>query len=111
MEMIKPHAVGLVWGSVLSIAFNTAARRNPDARRLVAGTPLYIYTRRSGESAPRPAVSVDQGMLTKVMSDQREAAVRAHESGASTEQNMERCLLRTAMMSAAVNQALAGGRS
>jgi hypothetical protein len=43
MEMIKPHAVGLVWGSVLSIAFNTAARRNPDARRLVAGTPLYIY--------------------------------------------------------------------
>ena len=42
MEMIKPHAVGLVWGSVLSIAFNTAARRNPDARRLVAGTPLYI---------------------------------------------------------------------
>ncbi len=42
MEMIKPHAVGLVWGSVLSIAFNTAARRNPDARRLVAGTPLYM---------------------------------------------------------------------
>lgn len=43
LEMIKPHATGLAWGSVLSIAFNTVARRNPDARRLVAGTPLYIY--------------------------------------------------------------------
>ena len=43
LEMIKPHATGLVCGSVLSIAFNTVARRNPDARRLVAGTPLYIY--------------------------------------------------------------------
>ena len=43
LEMIKPHATGLAWGSALSIALNTLARRNPDARRLVAGTPLYIY--------------------------------------------------------------------
>ena len=27
----------------MSIGLNTAARHNPDARRLVAGTPLYIY--------------------------------------------------------------------
>ena len=43
LDLIKPHFGGLVVGSVLSIAFNTAARANPDARRLVAGTPLYIY--------------------------------------------------------------------
>jgi hypothetical protein len=43
LDVIKPHATGLACGSVLSIAFNTAARANPDARRLVAGTPLYIY--------------------------------------------------------------------
>ena len=43
LDLIKPHFGGLVAGSVLSIAFNTAARANPDARRLVAGTPLYIY--------------------------------------------------------------------
>ena len=43
LEMIRPHLGGIVAGSLLSIFFNACARANSDARRLVAGTPLYLY--------------------------------------------------------------------
>ena len=44
LEMIRPHLGGIVAGSLLSIFFNACARATfSDARRLVAGTALYLY--------------------------------------------------------------------
>ena len=73
------------------------------------GSQRWRWPKQSLEGCVEQLVA-DEGLLAKIVSDQREAAVRAHEAGDATEQGMERCLLRTAMMSAAVTQALASGR-
>ena len=73
-----------------------------------AGTALYCYTRRDDRTIGETAVVIDPD-LDKVASSRRSADVQAHEHGATTHGEMERGLLRTAMMSAFSQSAAAAG--
>lgn len=82
----------------------------------VSGTPLYVYGRRATSAATAAAtggvdtahvpVAGDRELLDRVMEGRRESAVRALAAGESTEGEMERGLLRTAMASFAVAAAI-----
>ena len=76
-----------------------------------SGTPLYIYTRAPRDTTPgaRQVVVADKEALDSMVSRRRDAAVRAHAEGLSTEGEMERGLLRTAMINAAMAQAMQTG--
>ena len=66
------------------------------------GTALYCYDRRhAGREEPAPPVTVDSGLLESVASNRRQAAAADRAMGHATEAEMERGLMRTAMMMAA----------
>ena len=76
-----------------------------------SGTPLYVYGRpgasaATGDAAHVQEVAGDRRLLDQVMEGRRESAVRALAAGDSTEGEMERGLLRTAMASFAVSTAM-----
>ena len=75
-----------------------------------SGTPLYVYERSHGEQVEPPAaVTADRPMLATMMGRRREAEVAARRAGERSEGEMERGLLRTAMISAAMAQAMEKG--
>ena len=43
LARLRPHFTGLALSSALSVGVNLIARAPKDTRRMVAGTPLYIY--------------------------------------------------------------------
>ena len=69
-----------------------------------AGTALFVYERTAAgttEGAPPPAV-VDRGLLDKVVADRRASAQQQRQAGIGSEAEMERGLLRTALLAASL---------
>lgn len=75
-----------------------------------SGTALYVYTRTgaaAGEGAADDAapVKMDNKLLDRMLHDRREAAAEHHASGGASRSEMERGLLRTALMAASISDA------
>ena len=66
-----------------------------------SGTALYVYSRAPSDGS-KIAPSVNTALLNSVMEERRAHAVRGRESGLASDGEMERGLLRTAMMAAAI---------
>lgn len=72
-----------------------------------SGTALFVYGRSGGGEKATPtgtttSPTVHQEMLDQMLRDRREAAVRSHATGAATEGEAERGLLRTAVMASVI---------
>lgn len=72
-----------------------------------AGTALYVYRRAC--SGTTTTVSADSALLNKMLEERREHEVRASATGGATDGEMERGLLRTALMNAAMTEAMEKG--